>query len=161
MIEDGLSITSSSGPECWPHTLKKLQTVRWLGALNQLNMQGSGAEAGKHRYKSPTARPLHTSLSARIVWHWKFDVWKLRKHLTGRRQLWFNMVLSSARNFKIQTWRFQGVPFHLKWRSKATAARDAPCAGGYTFSDGPLKLAWNKVSQNLASTAVIIPKNTA
>lgn len=28
------------------------------------------------------------------------------------------MVLSFARDFKIQTWRFQGFPFHLKWRSE-------------------------------------------
>lgn len=26
------------------------------------------------------------------------------------------MVLGCARDFKIQTWRFQGFPFHLKWR---------------------------------------------
>lgn len=49
------------------------------------------------------------------------------------------MVLNSARNFKIQTWRFQGFPFHLKWRSKGMAAYDPPFPGIYKFDDDPLK----------------------
>lgn len=45
ITEDGLSITSRSGPQCWPHTLK-LEIVRRLGAaLNQLNMNENKAEA--------------------------------------------------------------------------------------------------------------------
>lgn len=49
------------------------------------------------------------------------------------------MVLNSARNFKIQTWRFQGVPFHLKWRSKGMDVYNTPSTGVYKFDDDPLK----------------------
>lgn len=49
------------------------------------------------------------------------------------------MVLNSARNFKIQTWTFQGFPFHLKWRSKGMDAYNTPSPGIYKFDDGPLK----------------------
>lgn len=65
---------------------------------------------------------------------------KSLKHLTGRRQLWFNMELDSARNFKIQTWRFQGFPFQLKWRSKGMAELNTPSSGVCKFEDGPSKL---------------------
>lgn len=118
MIEDELSITSKSGPERWPRALK-FGIVRRLRCKHELRRHENSAwNAPESRAASPpTARPFHfgPKLSARVT----DNFWsaKVAKHLLRSWQLWFNMVLNSARNFKIQTWRFQGFPFYLKWRS--------------------------------------------